>query len=81
MKSDESVPPTVMLEIVSAALPTLVRVTLWAGLATPTPVLVKVKLAGDRLTEGCEGGGGCELPPPPHAVESSTGNRLRAKAR
>lgn len=78
LKSDASVPPMVMLEKVTVALK-MVTCTFWAALATPTPVLVKVKLPGDKIIEGCSGG--CELLPPPHAIDSKTGKMVTAKAR
>ncbi len=43
-----------MLEMVSAALPLLVSVTLCAGLVVPTAWLPKLRLVDDRLTAGAE---------------------------
>ena len=40
------------LVILSAAVPVLVRVIVWTGLAVPTSCGAKLRLAGDRLTTG-----------------------------
>ena len=41
-----------MLEIVSGAVPVLVKVTLWAALEVFTSWLAKVRVAGDKLAAG-----------------------------
>jgi hypothetical protein len=51
-KFDAFVPPTVMLEIVSDAVPVFRRVSVLAGLADPTARVPKESDDGDRLTAG-----------------------------
>ena len=51
-KSAGFVPPTVILVIVSGALPVFVKVTRWAALLVPTFWVLKLRLVGDRVAAG-----------------------------
>ena len=74
-KSAGFAPPRAMPEMLSAALPLLVRVTVCAALVESMFWELKVRLEADKLTAGSEGGGGDD-PAPPQAAQVTINNSV-----
>lgn len=57
-KSPGLLPPATTEEMVRAAVPLLVTVTVWGALAAPWLMAAKVTVLDESVTEGVAGGGG-----------------------